>query len=67
MIKFDEILKYISKIILEIKTILIYDFLNMELSIYNPELNEYQETNALNQNLGNISNDELESMYNSEN
>jgi len=66
MIKFDEILKYILKIILEFQ-ILIDDFLNMELSIYNPELNEYQDTNILNQNLGNISNDELESMYNSEN
>ena len=67
MIKFDEILNYISKIIIEFKTILIDDFLNMELSIYNPEINEEHDPNILNHNLGNISNDELESMYNSEN
>ena len=67
MIKFDEIFNYISKIIIEFKTILIDDFLNMELSIYNPGINEEHDPNILNHNLGNISNDELESMYNSDN
>ena len=39
----------------------------MELSIYNPDLNEEPDINTINRNLGNISNVELESMYHSEN
>ena len=31
----------------------------MELSMYNPEINEYQDQNTLNSNLGNISNNDF--------